>query len=115
VTSAEVEFCTKDKRQKRTVATRLSVQDFVSALGEHIRDRYKHAIRYYGLLAPRAKHLTSAALFALIGQKKRPSPKRLSWRDSLRKYFGVDPLTDSNGELMRWVRRQTPIPSEFVA
>ena len=102
VTNVKVEFCTKDKRQKRTVTTRLSLQDFVSALAEHIPDRYQHAIRYYGLLAPRAKHLTSAA------QKKRPSPKRLSWRESLRKYFGVDPLTDSNGELMHWVSRQKP-------
>lgn len=109
VTDAEVEFWTNDKRQKRPVTTRHSLSDFVAALAEHIPDRYRHAIRYFGLLAPRSKGQTSAALFVLLGQNKRPRPPRLSWADSLRRYFGVDPLIDSVGQPMQWVRRLKPI------
>jgi hypothetical protein len=29
----------------------------------------------------------------------------LSWRNALLKYFGVDPLVDSRGRSMHWVRR----------
>jgi hypothetical protein len=109
VTDGEVEFWTKDKRQKRRVKTRHSLPDFVAALAEHIPDHYRHQIRYFGLLAPRSKSQTSAALFVLLGQNKRPRPPRLSWADSLRKYFGVDPLRDSLGQPMQWVRRLNPI------
>jgi hypothetical protein len=109
VTDGEVQFWTKDKKQGRKVRIRCSLQDFVAALAEHIPDRYRHAIRYFGLLAPRARNRTSAAVFALVGQDKRPRPKRLSWQDSLRKYFGVDPLIDSRGQSMHWVGRLKPV------
>src|SRR5438132_8956548 len=109
LSDGEVEFWTKDKKQKRRVTTRYSLQGFVAVLAEHIADRYRHAIRYFGLLAPRARNRTSAAVFALVGQVKRPRPKRMSWQASLRKYFGVDPLIDSHGQSMRWVGRLTPV------
>jgi hypothetical protein len=38
--------------------------------------------------------------FALVGQDKRPRPRRLSWQASLQKYFGVDPLIDSHGQFV---------------
>ena len=49
------------------------------------------------LTAPRAKAQTDAAVFALLGQKKRARPQRLGWWNSLRKFFGVDLLIDSRG------------------
>ena len=85
------------------MTTRLPLQGFVAASAEHIPDRYRHAIRYFGLLAPNAKNPTSAAVFALAVQDSRPSPKRLSWQTSLRKYFGLDPLSDSGGQPMHEV------------
>jgi len=109
VTAGEVEFWTKDKKQKRRVKNQYSLQDFVTALAEQVPDRYQHAIRYFGLLAPRARNRTSAALFVLLDQDKRPRPKRLSWQASLRRYFGVDPLVDSHGQSMHWLRRQEPV------
>lgn len=115
VTEREVEFLTKDKKQKRLVTTRYSIEQFIDLLAEHVPDRYRHAIRYFGLLAPGTKARTSAALFALLGQTKRPAPPRLSWRNSLRKYFGVDPLIDGRGQLMRWIRRQRPVTWENPA
>jgi hypothetical protein len=103
-----VVFLTKDLKQKRTVETRLSPQEFVATLAQHVPERYEHAIRYFGLLGPRSIGLTSAALFALIGQQKRPRPRRLSWANSLRWHFGVDPLIDSQGGPMHWVGRLRP-------
>ncbi|MBZ5706978.1 MAG: transposase [Acidobacteriia bacterium] len=112
VTNHEVEFRTKDKKQKRWVTVRHSIEEFVAALARHVPDRYRNAIRYFGLLAPRSKGLTSAALFALVGQSDRPHPKRLSWRESLRRYFGVDPLIDRCGQSMHWIRRLKPAASQ---
>jgi hypothetical protein len=109
ITDREVVFSTKDLKQKRTVETRLSTQEFVAALAQHIPDRYQHAIRYFGLLAPQSIRLTSAALFALLGQQKRPRPHRLSWANSLRQHFGVDPLIDSQGKPMNRVGRLKPL------
>ena len=108
VTDREVEFVAKDTKAKMLVPTRCRLPEFVGLLAQHVPDRYRHAIRYFGLLAPRTKRRTHAALFALLGQRMSPRPRRLNWRNSLRKYFGVDPLIDSRGQPMHWVRRQKP-------
>ena len=109
VTDAEVHFRTKDLKKKQVVVTQYSTKTFVSLLAEHVRDRYQHAMRYFGLLAPGSKHQTTAALFALLGQERRSRPRRLSWRNSLRKAFGKDPLLDSCGQPMHWARRVKPV------
>ncbi len=105
ITDREVQFLTKDKKQKRVVIIRYSIEEFVARLAEHVPDHYRHAIRYFGLLAPRSKGRTSAALFVLLGQQKRPRPQRLSWAKSVLKHFGVDPLVDGHGQRMHWVGR----------
>ncbi len=109
IADREVEFLTKDLKEKRVVTTHYLIEEFVDALAAHVPDRYRHQMRYFGLLAPGTKHTTSTTLFALLGQKKRPRPQRLSWRNSLRKYFGVDPLLDGSGHSMRWVCRLKPV------
>jgi hypothetical protein len=109
VTDREVEFLTKDRKTKQLVKIRYLIDEFVATLAEHVPDRYRHAIRYFGLSAPRAKGQTSAALFALLGQERRPRSKRLRWANSIRKYFGVDPLIDNRGQSMHWVRREKPV------
>jgi len=109
ITDREVQFWRKDLKQKRRVLTRYSIEEFVATLAEHVPDHYRHAIRYFGLLAPGSKRQTSAALFALLGQEKRPRPSRLSWANSLRKHFGVDPLVDSGGRSMHWIGRTDPV------
>jgi len=108
ITADEVQFWRKDLKQRRPVLTRYSTEEFAMTLAEHVPDRYRHAIRYFGLLAPGAKRRTSATLFVLLGQVKRRRPPRLSWTNSLRKHFGVDPLVDSNGQPLHWVGRQKP-------
>jgi putative transposase/transposase-like zinc-binding protein len=105
ITDREVQFRTKDLKLKRVVTTRYSTEEFVATLAEHVPDRCSHAIRNFGLLAPRSKARTHAALFALLGQK-RVRPQRMSWASSLRKYFNIDPLVDSRGQPMYWVGRR---------
>jgi hypothetical protein len=105
----EVKFVAKDTKARRLVPTRCRLPEFVRLLASHVPDRYRQAIRYFGLLAPRAKGQTFAALFVLLGETKRPRPQRLSWRSSILKYFGRDPLIDSRGQAMRWVRREKPM------
>ena len=109
ITDQEVEFLTKDLKQKRVVATRYPIEKFVDALAEHVPDRYRHTTRHFGLLAPRSKGCTFAAVFGLLGQPMSARPRRLSWANSLRKHFGLDPLIDGNGQLMRWTSRRRPV------
>ena len=104
----EVQFLTKDTKTKQTVVTRYKTADFLATLADHVPDRYRHNIRYFGLLAPRTKARTHDTVFALLGQKRLGKPRRLPWAASLRKYFGVDPLVDSKGERMHWVGRLEP-------
>ena len=74
-------------------------------LAEHVPDRYRHAVRHFGLLSPRAKAEHLPVVFVLLGQKQHPRPQRLGWAFSMRRDFGVDPLADKNGERMCWAGR----------
>lgn len=87
ITDKEVWFWTNDLRKKRKVIDRYSIEEFVVLLAEHVHDRHRHAIRYFGLLAPGTKRKTSDALFLMLKEKKRPRPGRLGWRASIRKEF----------------------------
>jgi hypothetical protein len=107
----EVQFLRKDLKLKQWVVTRYSMNDFVLTLADHVPDRYSHAIRYFGLLAPGAKGRTSLGLFAVLRQPKRPRPLRLSWAESLKRDFRRDPLLDCSGRRMRWARRTRPQPA----
>jgi len=108
ITDREVWFWTKDLKQKRRVLTRYLIEDFVATLAEHVQDRYRHAIRYFGLLAPGSKGQTSGALLVLLRQENQRRPQRLSWATSIHRNFGVDPLVDSQGHRMHWVGRLKP-------
>jgi hypothetical protein len=115
ITDREVQFLRKDLKLKKWVLTCYTPADFVATLANHVPDRYRHGIRYFGLLAPGAKAQTRAALFALLSQQKRPRPRRLSWAASLQKEFGRDPLVDSKGQRMHWCRRIVPKPLNVVS
>jgi hypothetical protein len=109
VTNREVVFVAKDTKAGRLVPTRCLLSEFVRLLAPHVPDLYRHAIRYFGLLAPSAKGNKWAGLFVALSQEMKTPPPRLSWRDSLVRYFGFDPLIDSRGHEMRWVRRERPV------
>ena len=105
VASEKVVYQSKDTRTKTVIESSCIPAAFVALLSQHVPDRYQHSMRYFGLLAPRTKRTTSAAVFILLGQKQRSRPPRLSWRSSLLRDFQVDPLRDSQGQMMTWVRR----------
>ena len=86
--------------------------EFLTTLADHIPDRYRHSIRYFGLLSPRVKSQTHDLIFALLGHQRLGKPRRLRWATSLQKSFGVDPLLDHHGQRMRWARRIPPAPSQ---
>ena len=108
VGNREVEYLAKDTKNRQFVPKRYANEEFVNILMQHVPDRGRHAMRYFGLLSPRCKVRLWAAVFVLLNQRKRPHPPRLSWRWLRLKTFGTDPLQDSLGRPMRWVGRQEP-------
>ena len=103
-----VTFWFKDKKLRRLVFVQCSLEEFIDRWAQHIPERYQHAVRSFGLLAPRALRRTSAAIFAILGQERRTRPKTRRWADSLKRDFGHDPLLDQTGTRMQWVRRLKP-------
>ena len=103
VVDGKVQFVAKDTKNQRMVSTCCTLDQFVHFLAMHVPDHYRHGVRYFGLLAPRVKNKLYAELFLRLGQQIRPRPQRLSWRESVKKYFGFDPMIDSIGQVMRWV------------
>jgi hypothetical protein len=109
VSGQHIDFLAKDTRAGGMVRARSRLPDFVRLLAPHVPDLYRHAIRYFGLLAPKAKGHKWAGLFLALSQDMKTPPLRLSWRDSMVRFFGVDPLIDSRGHEMHWVRRERPV------
>jgi hypothetical protein len=108
IAKRSVTFWTKDKRLGRRVDVRCSPEEFIDRWAQHIPEPYQHAVRSFGLFAPRALRQTSAAIFAILGQERRPRPKPRPWADSVKRDFGHDPLLDHTGKRMKWVRRLAP-------
>jgi Putative transposase len=104
----QVEYLAKDTKNKQFVPKRYANEEFVNMLMQHVRYHGRHAMRYFGLLSPRAKAQLWAGVFVLLNRQRRPHPPRLGWRCLRRKIFGTDPLQDSLGHLMRWVGRRAP-------
>ena len=105
-----VTFWFKNKRFKsesrsyRIDQVHCSPEEFIDRWAQHIPERYQHGVRSFGLFAPRALGRTSAAIFAILGQQRRPRPKSRRWAESVRRDFGHDPLLDYTGQRMKWVR-----------
>ena len=104
----EVRFLTKDLKTRTTVETSYSVEEFIDLLSHHVPDRYAHNVRYFGLLAPRSKGKNYGFIYHLLGQHQRSKPRRIPWAESLQRCFGINPLVDSTGRPMHWVRRLSP-------
>jgi hypothetical protein len=108
----EIHFLSKDtKMRKKNVPMSLPVPEFVALFIDHIPDRHRHGIRYFGLLAPRCKGRKFDVFLALLNHRQRPKPRRLSWRVSIWMTYRRDPLADSQGDPMRRIGRLAPISS----
>jgi hypothetical protein len=101
-------FRTKDHKLKKEVITEHAAPTFIDLLADHVPSHYKHGIRHFGLLSPRSRARTFGALFAQLGQTRRPKPRHLSWAKSIERDFGHNPRLDSSGEPMMLIARRAP-------
>jgi Putative transposase/Transposase zinc-binding domain len=115
MTDDHVEYWANDLKLKAWVRIKVSVQQFLELLIQHVPERYAHNVRYFGLASPAGKHLVSTAVFALLGEEQKPRPKRLSFEAMSIKYFDSNPLLDSHGQRMRRVGRQAPVSASAAA
>jgi hypothetical protein len=90
------------------VEVQCTPEEFIDRWAQHIPEHYQHAVRSFGLLSSRALGRTSAAIFAVLGQKQRPRPKPVPWAVSIKRDFGKDPLLDQLNNRMKWVGRLAP-------
>jgi hypothetical protein len=104
-----VRFWTKNTRRGSMEAMALSPAEFLSRIADHVAGRYRHKVRYFGLLSPRSKQkrykIFLAHLRHVIGLK----PRQLRYADRVKIDFGRDPLHDASGVRMRWSRS---VPAE---
>jgi hypothetical protein len=103
-----VRFWYKDKKLHHKVEVQCPLKEFVDRWAQHILEGYQHAVRNFGVFAPRALGQTSAAIFVILRQERRPRPKPRRWAQSIQRDFGHDPLLDHKGNTMKWVRRLAP-------
>jgi hypothetical protein len=110
-----ITFWAKNRRLRRRTYVQCSLEEFIDRWVQHIPERYQHAVRNFGVFAPRGISQTSAAIFAILKQKRKPRPKPRRWADSLKRDFGQDPLLDPAGKRMKWARRLAPQASGFTS
>lgn len=104
VADGQVEFVAKDTRRGVLTKARCALDRFVRLLAAHVTDTYRHSIRYFGVLAPRAIAKIRSLLFLLWRQQPRCRPQRINWQRLRLQSFGIDPMIDSFGQEMHWVR-----------
>ena len=85
-----------------------SIQEFVRRLSQHLRDRYQHGVRNFGLFSPQSIPRTRNKIFASLGQTPRRRPRPRTWAESIEHCFGHNPLLDSKGQRMKRARRIPP-------
>jgi hypothetical protein len=105
MTDEHVEYWANDLGLKAWVKIKVSAEEFLELLIQHVPEKNAHGIRYFGLASPAGKHLFSSAIFVLLGEEQKPRPKRLSYEAMSLKYSGANPLLDSCGQHMRWIGR----------
>ncbi len=103
-----VRFWHKDKRLKRWITVQCTLEEFIDRWSKHIPKRYRHAVRHFGLFAPRRWPRVGAAIFTILGHEQRSRPKRLPWAIAIWQQFGRNPQLDRNGQPMKFVRHVTP-------
>lgn len=80
-----------DHHDKSMASVRLSIEEFIKRLIQHIPDLHFRLIRYYNWLANRTRGKLLPLVFKLIKQTPQIS-KKIMWRDLFDKSFGFDPL-----------------------
>jgi hypothetical protein len=109
IDGSTIKFVTKDTVTKEIVLDEFPREKFIQTLADHVPEKYCHAIRYNGLLAPRTRNRIFTILHQLLRQKRRPRPRPLSWAELIRKSFNRNPLIDSRGHPMRFAGQYFPV------
>lgn len=103
-----VQYRVKDTKHKRLTPVIYSKEEFVRLLMPHVSDRYCNSMRYFGLLAPRAKMLLVHA-FSALKQEQRPQPVRLGYAESIYRTFGKNPLIGLDSQPLVRVGHINPV------
>lgn len=103
-----VRFSAKDKYSGKRIQIRCSLERLIDLWAQHILKCYKHAVRYFGLFAPRSVNRMFDLIFSSIGCKRQPRPTPPRWAESVKKLTGRDPLLDPIGQRMHWGSRLAP-------
>jgi hypothetical protein len=61
-----VKFWAKDKRSREIIQIGCSLERFIDLWAQHVLRRYRHAVRYFGLFAPRAVNRMFDAIFEAL-------------------------------------------------
>jgi hypothetical protein len=91
ITDQEVRFWFKDKILKRRMNFSYTPEEFVATLAEHVPDSLSTCGSILRAACACTNASTSAAVFTLLRQQKRPRPRRLGWAFLLRRDFGKTP------------------------
>jgi hypothetical protein len=90
--------CRQEEHKKIKKPVHYTLWTFMRLLTNHLPDRYRHSVRYYGLLAPRLRRRAQEALQSCV--------PRLSSAGNARKKSRT--LKDSRGKEMHRVRSVSP-------
>jgi hypothetical protein len=93
----------------RRETERCTIEEFIDRWAQHLPGRYRLAVRYFGLFAPRRWARVAAAVFTILGTPQRPRPKRLPWVVAIQELGGPNPLVDYKGQPMKFVRHIAPV------
>jgi hypothetical protein len=104
-----VRFLWRDKKSRGAVREEIiPIHLFISRFIDQIPDKGMHSVRYFGLLAPRARECRYEAFLRLL-PTPRPRPvRRLRWASSISETSGRNPLIDSAGNRMERVGHLPP-------
>ena len=108
LSSGTVVFLGKDTKAGERRRMEVSAKVFLSRLSDQVRERYVNGVHYFGLCAPAAKRRGYRTFMGLLGQEIPKRVNRMTWRGCMIREFGRDPLLDSHGEVMSWVKNIIP-------
>ena len=103
-----VHFWYNDKKTLRRETVFCQAQEFIDRWAQHMPQRYRHSVGYFGLFGPRRWARVAAAVFTILGIEERPQPKRLPWALGIQQLGSPNPLLDRKGQPMKFVRHLAP-------
>jgi hypothetical protein len=109
VTDGFVRFGYNDKRTKRREIVVCPIEKFIDRWAQHIPQPHRHAVRYFGHFAPRRWARVGGGIFAILGTSRGPRPKHRPWVFGIQDMGEPNPLLDSKGRPMHFVRHVPPI------